>query len=94
VGDIFVGDTPAIILDTGEDITGAATRQIKYVKPASGDKVTRTATAYNTTYARYKMVDGELDEPGLWVFQTFIDNGTWKGHGEIFTKRVLDPEVV
>ncbi len=93
---IYVGDTPPIILDCGEDVSGFAVLQIKWKKP-SGATATKNATPYQTNYAKYDTVDGDLDEEGLMYFQTYgeenSDGSGWKGHGRVFRERIYAVEV-
>jgi hypothetical protein len=70
-----------IILDSGEDISGQTTLEIKYKKP-EGDTGTWTASVYNTNYAKYTTVDGDLDEIGTWTVQIYVVLPSWTGHGE------------
>lgn len=92
MGKIYVGDTPSIIADCGEDVTGATTLEIKWKKPGGGTAV-KTATAYQTNFAKYDVQAGELDEDGIWTFQVYAEGlGTWSGHGEVFTEKIYPVE--
>lgn len=91
---IYVGDTGlAIVLDCGEDITGA-TDTVMYVKKPDGTFVTWTAEVLTvsgeTRYLRYYTQAGDLDTKGRWRIQAGLTVSGWTGRGETTTFRVYD----
>lgn len=68
-------DLLTLLLDTGIDISGASEVLIKYKKP-SGALGSFTASAYNTTIAKYVVAsDTDINESGYWVFWVYITEG-------------------
>lgn len=81
-GKYYTGDVGTdIILDCGEDITGATATKIKYKKPdnSTGEWI---AGVYNINYLKYTIQSGDLDQAGLWKFQVSLTLGSWSGLGE------------
>lgn len=73
-----------ITLDTGTDTTLAAVKKILYEKP-SKVKGEWTATG-STTFLSYVVVNGDIDVPGLWKFQAYLEIGGKKLFGDIVTE--------
>ncbi len=68
-------------LDTSIDITTASTKQILYQKP-NGVKGAWTATADGTSLT-YNLSNTDIDVPGVWKFQTYVEIGGKKGYGGV-----------
>jgi len=69
----FVNDTPRITLDTGIDISGYATLQIRYRKPDGTTGCwTATECAYSNECIYYDVQLGELDQEGEWLVQGVV----------------------
>jgi hypothetical protein len=82
----FVGDIGTdIILDVGEDISGA-TISILVIKP-NGVTATWQGSVFTvntiSTAIRYKTVDGDFDMPGIYRVQPVVtlSDGSWSGRG-------------
>lgn len=87
---VFLNDIGTQIrVDVGSDITGALTKQIKYIKP-NGDSGAWEATV-STQYLIYTTQDGDLNQSGEWVAQAKVQTGSGTWHGEITRFEVLDP---
>lgn|GEM_PF-4448114 len=78
----YVGDTPLIKYDCGEDITDLATTpKLHYAKP---DGTTGNWTPnLSTRYVQYQTVTGDIDQAGLWLFQPELSDGTKIFFGDI-----------
>ena len=78
---LYIEDTgTAIILECGQDISGATARSIEVRKP-SGTIVSWPAVASGTTAIRFDTLITTLDEPGVWYLQAKVTlpTGTWRG---------------
>lgn len=71
-----------LILDTNVDLSSATTTNIKYTKP-DGSEGTFTGIAYDTTKVKYEVQTNDLDDIGVWKFQTVVVIGGRTGYGEI-----------
>jgi hypothetical protein len=79
---IYVGDIGTIVtVDCGEDISTATVNQLMVQKP-DGTIVTWEAAVYNTNYLRYTIMDGDLDQAGVYKVQSKITLPSWSGLGE------------
>ena len=85
---VYVGDIGTeFILDCGVVITGATIMQIR-VKKTSGAVATWPATLSGTQSVRYIAVANDIDEPGAWKLQAYVDTPAWRGLGETFVLQV------
>ncbi len=65
-------------------LMSASSTQIRYRKP-SGAYGAWNATVSGTSLI-YDLSDGDIDEPGKWMFQSFIVVGGLEGFGAIKTR--------
>ena len=96
MGKSYVGDIKTeIVLNAGVALGSPGTLKIKYQKP-DGNTGEWDADVYETTKARYLIQNGDLDVPGLWIFQIYIQlaGGGWKGHGEEYEVWIYSPIAV
>ncbi len=78
----YVGDIGTdIIVDCGEDISAATVKRIKYRKP-DGTEGYWEADVYLSNYLKYTVLINDWDLSGKWSINSYIEIGTWKGHGE------------
>ena len=74
-----------IIVNTGIDLSGASTHQLKVKKP-DGTTVTWNASVYsvgsNPNYLKYTSVSGDLDQAGEYKVQPYVVLSSWSGCGE------------
>lgn len=78
-----------ITLDCGTSVASATTSRILYRKP-SGTTGYWTATASGTELS-YTLVDGDIDESGVWQIQAYAVIGGKKAYGEIINKQFNEP---
>ena len=78
-----------IILNAGSALTTQTTLTIKYQKPGgtSGEWV---ASVYNTNYAKYTTISGDLNEAGTWLLRIYTELASWQGHGNVVEMKVYD----
>lgn len=87
---IYVNDQGTeITLDCLQNISTATVMKIIAKNPL-GQKKTWSATLQGTNYVRYLLGSGDIDMPGKWQFQSYIEMPTWKGRGEWATVEVKD----
>lgn len=85
---VFVGDIGTeIILDCGTDISTGTLFHIEARKP-NGTKVTWTAALDGTRKIKYAVQSGDLNLPGNWALQAYVELPDWSGRGEIATLQV------
>jgi len=90
VADIHLSDSGARLIltlsDSGTvvDISTASVKQFKIRKP-SGELLTVDCSFVDDgTDGQLKYdFDDELDEPGAWSVQAYIELTTWQGHSEV-----------
>lgn len=70
-----------LTLNTGIDLTGASNTKILYEKP-NGVKGSFTATVSGQSLT-YTLSNTDIDQTGIWKFQTYIEVATKKGYGEV-----------
>lgn len=70
-----------LTLDTGRDLTGANNTKILYQKP-DGTRGEWVASVVEQSLT-YALTNTDIDQPGVWKFQTYIEVATKKGYGEI-----------
>jgi hypothetical protein len=78
---VYVGSIGTlIVLDCGQDISGATARSILVRKP-DGTEVTWAAVASGTDSIAYTSVADTFDKPGLWRLQAQVTlpSGSWPG---------------
>ncbi len=80
---VFTGDVGTVIsLDCGENIATATLMKIK-VRKSNGQKVTWDATLDGANAIKYVTGVGDLDVPGTWHLQAYVEMPTWRGSGEV-----------
>ncbi len=67
-----------------DDLNTASTTQILYRKP-SGAQGSWDASVDGMSLT-YNLQNGDIDEPGKWMFQAYVVNGGFKGFGCIKTR--------
>lgn len=85
---VYVGDIGLkIIVDCGEDITGATTTSLKVQKPDGTTTSWSPANIYNSNYLRYTVTLNDFDQDGRYLIQASLTLAGWTGLGEtdIFT---------
>lgn len=88
---VFVGDVGTeISLDCGVDVSSATIRNI-VVRKANGSKITWGAVADGTNAIKHVTILGDLDVPGAWKLQAYVEMPDWKGFGEVATLVVSPP---
>lgn len=77
-----VGDTDTVVrLNMQEDVTGATTLSIKYMKPDMTTVGEADGAAYQTNSIQATLP--ELDQEGDWVLVPYAVNlSGWTGHGD------------
>lgn len=78
-----------ILLDAGQDITGATDVTIEVLKP-SGTTDSWTAEVFDSQYVKYVTVEGDLDEVGIYKLQIELTLSGWTGRGNTTSLRVYD----
>lgn len=87
----YVGDVGTdIIVDCGQDITGATGTVIKYKKP-DGSIGEWVATIYNSNYLKYTVLAGDWDQQGNWYVNAYMILSGWTGRGETDTFYLNEP---
>ncbi len=87
---IYVNDQGTeITLDCLQNISTATVLKI-IAKDPLGRKKKWSATLQGTTHVRYTLQNGDLDIPGIWYVQSYIEMPGWKGRGEWATVEVKD----
>jgi hypothetical protein len=76
-----------IRLDTGQSLDGASSLKILVKKP-NGTETEWGASQYDSTTIYYATVDGDLDEAGDYVLQSYVEWGSSKHLGESVILRV------
>lgn len=85
---IYAGDIGTeIILDTGSDISTAASTTIVVKKP-DGTVVEWAADIYQTNCLRYVTMAGDLNEVGIYKLQAKVSLPNWSGLGKVATFQV------
>jgi hypothetical protein len=71
------------------DVSAAATRTLTLLPPGAAAVVVKTATAGSIQdpsktgvlgWMHYTTVADDLDTPGWWTVQAYVDLGSWQGH--------------
>lgn len=70
-----------LTLDTGIDIAAATVKKILYKSP-SGAVGSWDATSVGTSLT-YTVSNTDIDIPGVWQFQTYVEIAGKKGYGEV-----------
>jgi len=86
---IFVGDTGTKLkFDVSVDAASIVLAKIKYQKP-DGTTGEWLASPEAETYITYTTQGGDIDKPGPWQFQPYVELASgWKGRGTIVTLSV------
>ena len=80
---LYVGDVGAeIVIDTQATITNSTVRSILAMKP-DYTHADWTATSVGDTSIKYVTQQGDLDVPGIWELQPYIETPDWKGFGDV-----------
>jgi len=88
---IYVGDVGTVILvNMGEDISGATTTNLIVLKPGDSTEYTWSGSVYNDNYLKYTTLSGNISVEGEYKLQPYIVLSTWSGKGETVTIRVYD----
>jgi hypothetical protein len=88
---VYVGDVGTeIVVNCGVNISSATEMSIKARKP-SGAMVTLSAVLSGQNYMKHVTTEGEMNEPGNWQLQAYVDMPTWRGLGETAILPVLPP---
>jgi hypothetical protein len=77
---IHVGDIGAlirIVIETDTDISSADSAEIRYQKPSG--EIGAWSASVTGDVIEYNTLEGDIDEPGIWHMQGYIDMGSWKG---------------
>jgi hypothetical protein len=78
----YAGDSYTLLrLDTGISLVGATVTRILYRKP-NGLKGFWTATPSGTAL-QYQLIDGDIDQHGIWEIQAYVEVGSKKALGKI-----------
>jgi len=79
-----------ILVDLTEDLTGFVSGIIYYKKPG-GTTASWTALREGVTNKIYFVTTAitDLDTVGTWCLQSYVDLGTWKGHGDISKELIV-----
>jgi len=78
---VHVGDIDTeIVLDCVAVVTGLTTAKIKYRKP-DGTTGEWDAEIEGTTQIKYVTAKDDLDVPGVWILQAYVEFPAWSGHG-------------
>jgi hypothetical protein len=86
---VYVGDIGTLIrIHCGEDVSAGGSASIRVKKP-NGSKVTWSATL-STYYMNYTAVSGDLNLPGIYYCQPYVNLGAWTGRGKTVSFRVYD----
>jgi len=78
-----------IILDAGQDITGATGITIEVQKP-DGTTASWSAEVYDSQYVKYVTVEDDLDQVGTYKLQIELTLSGWTGRGNTTSIRVYD----
>lgn len=79
---IFVGDIGTeLLLDCGVNITTATLVKV-LAKPPRGSIKSWVGTINGTTNVKYLLQNGDINIPGIWHLQVYIEMPGWKGRGE------------
>ena len=84
---VYVGDVGTdVIVDCGEDITGATGLSLKVKKPdGTASSWTGDIAVYNSNYLKYTIQSSDLSVDGRYKVQASLTLGTWTGLGETDT---------
>lgn len=79
---VFVGDVGTVItLDCGINISTATLVKIRAKKPDLS-VVEWAATVEGTNSITHTITVGELNVPGVWLLQSYVEMPEWRGRGE------------
>lgn len=89
---VKVGDIGTeLLVDVCVDITAATEVRIYVMKPGATAPVVWSASVYETRYLRHVCVLGDLDVPGEYMVEAWVQlpGGQWRG--DVGTFRVYEP---
>lgn len=93
---VFIGqDWGSLVLETGIDVSATDVQEILYWKPSGAtgvwDSVSDNVTVENLTDLKRDLVDGDIDEIGIWKFQAHVvvSASSRDGYGDIVSLDVL-----
>jgi hypothetical protein len=78
-----------LTLDTGIDISSATLCQINFKKP-TGETGNWNGRVIGTTKITCVMDDEDLDSPGTWKFQAYVEMGDSELYGETVEQQICD----
>lgn len=88
MSEVFVGDVGTeLLLDCGTDISTATLVKI-IARTPRGNKKEWVGTIQGTTLVRYVVGAGDLDYPGNWALQVYVEMPGWSGRGALATLKV------
>ena len=88
---VFTGDIGTeVVLDCGTPLATAIVMQIRARGPKNSRK-TFTATLEAPNSIVYSLLSGDLDQPGLWKLQAYVELPGWKGYGAVAEIIVVEP---
>lgn len=85
MSEYYVGDVGTeVTVETGEDLSSATVTVLKVKKPddAISAEVTWSGTVYDTTKIRYIIANGDWDQSGRYLLQSYVELPTWQGRGD------------
>ena len=85
---VYVGQDWQLTLDTNEDVSAATTKQIRVRKP-DGSIENKAASVVDTTKLRITLTNTDIDQNGMWKFQTYAEVGGSVYFGETYEQEVF-----
>ena len=71
-----------IIVNVGENITGATNLKLKVRKP-DNTLVEWIPTIYNSNYLKYTVQESDWSMPGVYKLHAYLTIDGWTGHGDM-----------
>lgn len=89
MGKIYVGDVGTVLkLDTKVDISDCSVFKIRYQKP---DGTSDYWTAVRVGQKVRVISDANTwDQSGNWLYQSYVEEGSNKWHGEVISHRIYE----
>jgi hypothetical protein len=89
---IYTGDAGTKIrLNTFQDLEKASIFYIKYTRPDNSTGEWRDCNIELKSCISYITKKNDLNMPGIWKLQVYIELPDWSGHGAIDNMKVLSP---
>ena len=86
----YVGEIGAsLLIDTGINVLAATLVRINVLRP-DGEEATWDGVVYQTTIIKHIMQEGDVDVPGIYKLQAYIETETMKLRGETIELYVYD----